>query len=345
MHGYHRNAELPFKCGCCDHISSSQRTTIDHFYSDHTSSGSLQCPFCLRIFVVVANKQQISANIIDYMNHLKAHLNNVKIHCTYCSLSFISIGTLKVHNQYDHDTQKWNVQRELRELCTEMIEIHGPKYKKPARKEILNQIMPLNDLTLYIDNGLICIECGEDFQESNHFNALTLCPKCPFRTACSRSIFKHIEMHQSETKKPIKHLLEHEMYCVCGYSTSDGDELAKHLLKCEHKSAYPSLEEAEENINRSTEREDEDDDSNSVPDIPVDQQKQLLSKSIDDINQSDKSNDQQNEMAKNDGNNGPDDFNTQLSLDDLAPSSVAPPPQTELDRTPQLSDEYQVKKQ
>lgn len=344
MHSYHRNAELPFKCGCCDHISSSQRTTIDHFYNDHTSSGSLQCPFCLRIFVCVANKQQISANIIDYMNHLSAHINNTKLYnCTYCSLQFISIGALKVHNQYDHDTQKWSIQRELRELCTEMVEIPTPKYKKTVRKESLNQIMLLNDLTFYIDNGLMCIECGEDFQESNHYNALTICSKCTYRTACSRSIFKHIEMHHSDGKKPIYHLLEHDVYCVCGYSTNNGDDMAKHLLKCDHKSAYPTLEEAEENINCSNENDDDDEDSNSVPDIPVDQQKQLLSKSIDDGNQTDKSIDQQNDQTKNDGNNVSDDFNTQLSLDDLAPSSVAPSTQTELDRTPQLSDEYQVK--
>lgn len=338
MHSFHRNAELPFKCGCCDHLSSSQRTTIDHFYGDHTTSGSVQCPFCLRIFVCVANKQQIVANIIDYMDHLRAHMSEKKnFECTYCSLSFIDIGALKAHLQYDHDTQKYYIHRELRELCAEMIEIPGPKYKKSLKKEYFNQQMPLNDLTLYIDNGLICIECGEDFQEANHFCALSLCPKCSYRTACSRSILQHIENHSNESKIQNHSILDNEMYCICGFSSTDGDTLAKHLIKCGRKSAYLSQEVAESNKNKINSFEEDDEDS--VPDIPVDQQKQLLSKSIDDGSLNENSIE-----TKNDRKNATDDFNTQLSLDDLAPSSVAPPPvQTELDRTPQLSDEYQVK--
>lgn len=84
--------------------------------------------------------------------------------------------------------------------------------------------------------------------------------------------------------------------------------------------------------------EDEEDSSDGLL-IPADQQQQLLSKSIDRDNEN-------NPKASgktappNSVPNAMDDFNTQLSLDDLAPpQSVAPP---ELDRTPQLSDEYQV---
>lgn len=82
--------------------------------------------------------------------------------------------------------------------------------------------------------------------------------------------------------------------------------------------------------------DDEDNDPESLL-IPADQQQQLLSKSIDTTND--------NDVTKNGSNNSStqndiDDFNTQLSLDDLAaPQSVAPP--QEHDRTPQLSDEYQ----
>lgn len=90
--------------------------------------------------------------------------------------------------------------------------------------------------------------------------------------------------------------------------------------------------------------DDEEDSSDLL--IPADRQQQLLSRSIegetengDRIQHSNLQNNQQPQPPPN----AIDDFNTQLSLDDLAPpQSVAP--QTEPDRTPQLSDEYQVRK-
>lgn len=39
-----------------------------------------------------------------------------------------------------------------------------------------------------------------------------------------------------------------DMFCICGYSSNDGNVLAKHLAICDRKSAYPSLEEAKKAI-------------------------------------------------------------------------------------------------
>lgn len=85
--------------------------------------------------------------------------------------------------------------------------------------------------------------------------------------------------------------------------------------------------------------EEEEDSSDGLL-IPADQQQQLLSKSIDrDSDKSQSSSNQNSSSAA--APNAMDDFNTQLSLDDLAPpQSVAPQP--EPDRTPQLTEEYQV---
>lgn len=341
MHNFHRNAELPFKCGCCDHMSSSQRHTIDHFYSDHTTSGAVQCPFCLRMFVVVAKSEQMTANIEEYYKHLKDHMAGTNERkCSFCSLRFLAAGPLMVHQQYDHETQKWHIQCQLRELCSESVEISGPKNKKTPRLESVSCKMPLNDVTMYIDNGMACIECGEDFQEPNHFRGLSNCPKCSYRTACSRTLFEHIERHSSGTVEASTSLLEREMFCVCGLSSSEGNSLAKHLLQCDRKSAYPSRDEAEAHAYRKklVERDEDDEDSSSAPEIPVDQQQQLLSKSIEDGNQTET---ESIDGTRSQAISSMDDFNTQLSLDDLAPASVAPP-HNEPDRTPQLSDEYQV---
>lgn len=139
---------------------------------------------------------------------------------------------------------------------------------------------------------------------------------------------------------------------------STGNDLARHLATCDRKSAYDSAETAQSNTVKCNmldmlglvrrDGEDEEDSSDGLL-IPADQQQQLLSKSIDRENEK-----SQPAPAQNSTSNVPtaaaaaaaapnpmDDFNTQLSLDDLAPpQSVAPQP--EQDRTPQLSDEYQV---
>lgn len=38
------------------------------------------------------------------------------------------------------------------------------------------------------------------------------------------------------------------MHCICGFSSANGNCLAKHLLTCHHSSVYPSFETAQENI-------------------------------------------------------------------------------------------------
>lgn len=128
MSKLHRSAELPFHCGCCDYKSSSLRRTIDHFYNDHTASGTLMCPYCLRTTVVVANNTQLTANITDYLEHLKAHFSqeNGGTRCQRCALSFIHKGASKVHQMFDHNSAK-ALQSSLRECCKNSVSIAKPK--------------------------------------------------------------------------------------------------------------------------------------------------------------------------------------------------------------------------
>lgn len=49
MRRTHVVLDLPYRCGSCSHASSSLRHTIDHFYTDHAKSGTLQCPLCLQV--------------------------------------------------------------------------------------------------------------------------------------------------------------------------------------------------------------------------------------------------------------------------------------------------------
>lgn len=129
--------------------------------------------------------------------------------------------------------------------------------------------------------------------------------------------------------------------------------MARHLATCDRKSGYETAELAQLNTVKCNmldmlglvrrDGEEEEDSSESLL-IPADQQQQLLSKSIDRKNDNDANEPkvQTSNPHPNTVPNAIDDFNTQLSLDDLAPpQSIAP--QTEPDRTPQLSDEYQVR--
>lgn len=124
--------------------------------------------------------------------------------------------------------------------------------------------------------------------------------------------------------------------------------MARHLATCDRKSAYESSEVAQTNTVKCNmldmlglvrrDGEEEEDSSEGLL-IPADQQQQLLSKSIERDNEKAQSAASQSSTTVPPPN-AMDDFNTQLSLDDLAPpQSVAP---QEPDRTPQLTEEYQV---
>ena len=129
MQKCHKNAELPFICGCCDHRSSSLRHTVDHFYIDHTASGTLQCPFCLKTYTVVTDKEQIVVNIAAYLNHLKQHVNdNNNVRCPRCALKFVDKGSNKTHQMYDHGSMK-HLQSLLRECCKNTVSIAKPKVR------------------------------------------------------------------------------------------------------------------------------------------------------------------------------------------------------------------------
>lgn len=267
------------------------------------------------------------------------------------------------------------------------------QHKSMSTKEPVTYLRNYASLTLLLENGKVCLECDEDFQEDNHIISQAKCVKCNYQTACSSAISEHVAnctgTSTTETVPPCP--LDHEFFCICGYSSTEGNNLARHLAACERKSAYESTDVAQQNTVKCNmldmlglvRRDGEDDeDSNEGLLIPADQQQQLISKSIeqsepdDDGKDAEKTTDNEESQEKTaegepmdteamDQTDTPslppptqqqanqqssssqpqpqqpmEDFNTQLSLDDLGPQSVAPQP--EPDRTPQLSDEYQV---
>lgn len=80
-------------------------------------------------------------------------------------------------------------------------------------------------LSLIIPNGQMCLECGDDFEESNHIRSITKCAKCKYQTACSRAILDHTTRCNFTVKSsepPAPYPLDKEWFCICGYSSSEG---------------------------------------------------------------------------------------------------------------------------
>ncbi|KAI5640661.1 hypothetical protein NE865_06979 [Phthorimaea operculella] len=128
-----------------------------------------------------------------------------------------------------------------------------------------------------------------------HIVVALVCSKCPYVSNCYRSMLHHSSYcagpHSLEDAPRNAPYVTH---CVCGYQTEIGTDMLTHLLGCEHKSAYPSAEEAAANVVRSdSDKQSEEPPSGaeSAPPPPADYAP-------------------------------PSVLNTQLSLDDLAPPSV-----------------------
>lgn len=96
--------------------------------------------------------------------------------------------------------------------------------------------------------NLSCQECEEDIEEENHYPGEQKCRQCRYVTCCWRAFKEH--QQQIHNERPMTGLvvlsplinipLERKMRCLCGYATTDGNQLATHLVKCKKVSAYPA---------------------------------------------------------------------------------------------------------
>lgn len=148
--------------------------------------------------------------------------------------------------------------------------------------------------------------------------------------------------------------LDCEMHCICGFSSIDGNALARHLATCERQTAYPSLESVQENtVKRNmldmlglVRRDDDDESDDLLAPVDGDGDERHIDQENDNATVGENDGAPEQTVPVQDDYNqvmtsetSDEHFNTTISLDDLAPPSVAPP---ETDRTPQLRDEYQV---
>ncbi|XP_058825557.1 uncharacterized protein LOC131685687 [Topomyia yanbarensis] len=351
----HLQMELPYKCAGCDYKSSSHHLTIDHFYEKHNRSGLIQCPFCLKMVLVCNADGPIAENVSDFMKHLKAHFNKALAKkCPKCALNFITRGALKVHGLFAHVITKSF--GSIKPITKSLTNIAKPKHKAVVQKELttFKTLESYASLTLNMACGKICLECDGDFDEDNHIMGILKCLKCTYKTACLPSMVGHTSScNPNAASDYAVFQLDAEMHCICGFSSSDGNALARHLVTCDRKSVYLTVEACQENtVKRNmldmlglVRRDDEggeevlEQGSAAVEDnegeAPAAEQQAGFSGGNTSVAYD------PSQSLYNIAGTGNEQFNTQLSLDDLGPPSVLAQQQQDTDRTPQLKDDYQ----
>ncbi|XP_050086061.1 uncharacterized protein LOC126571527 [Anopheles aquasalis] len=349
MQKNHLPLEMPYRCAGCTFRSSSQRLVIEHFYKAHRNTVLLQCPFCLKLTSAYRadGPDRLAQVLHDFLAHLRKHCakNGGSNRCHKCSLSFFTRGEHKFHCIFDHRAATCD-RADVRPMTSAFNNIAKPKKKTPLQKDhsTYRLIASYGNLVFNMECGNICLECKHDFDQFNHTIGLVQCVKCAYQTACLRSVVNHATAcYLQASTTPSTKLLPKELYCSCGYSSCDGNALARHLVSCDRDTVYSSAKAAQANggskrhmLDRLglVQRDDGDDNDDNDGDEPYHTE-------ADDVvpGPSGLTYDPSQSLYNIAATGSEQQFNTQLSLDDLGPSSVLPTQDT--DFTPQLKDDYQ----
>uniref|UniRef100_A0A182NQZ6 C2H2-type domain-containing protein n=1 Tax=Anopheles dirus TaxID=7168 RepID=A0A182NQZ6_9DIPT len=385
MQKSHHQLEMPYRCAGCNFRSSILHTVVEHFYEKHKGSGLLQCPFCLKMVCVyrdvpdtVTNSDQSGAlvkNVAHFLSHLRRHMDKTSAkRCNKCALSFFTKGEHKFHTTFDHVANR--AEPSVLAIVEPSVQIERPKKKVTIQKDstMYRIIKPWNKVILNTQNGCICLECGNDFEQFNHMIGRVKCLKCPYQTDCLRSMLNHVVSCSPLALAPAdqypKAMMSQEMHCKCGFSSFDGYALARHLVACGRFGAvYTSVEAAQANVTERSMldmlglvRRDEDEESAiggplaAAADDTQEDNELLETTTLSETfaheetvgdSQPDALNEPSvsgvaydpSQSLYNIAGAGEQQFTTQLSFDDLGPPSVLPAQDN--DRTPQLKDDYQ----
>ncbi|KAI9579532.1 uncharacterized protein LOC119639735 [Glossina fuscipes] len=245
----HSLLELPYCCQACGYRSSSHRDIVMHFYEGHKHQNVLQCPYCLDIYRFSYKGKLSQSNIENYYMHLRQHLGkrDAQLKCQKCALTFIDKGSLKQHSSNHHSSLSKNSQN-IRQLLRNSMLVPPPKVRSHHREPLpFTTQSKFGEFYAFID-GSICAECNSEIINEGHFTGVLKCNKCNYKTCCERAMFQHgTDCNGAGSKDVMELPLANEMHCICGFSTANGNKMAHHLAACGHKSAYPSLETAQEN--------------------------------------------------------------------------------------------------
>jgi len=260
----HVKSEMPYCCQVCGYRTSIHREIIDHFHEVHDRTDKLQCPLCLKVFVLWGDKGYNTHAAISFMQHIQKHQDmKKKLDCKKCALTFINEQTLKSHVEKDHVSFKDYEDVECYQYVATDSPVIVPKPDErmfkaaPPKKEGLKPSIQhafaahnLEDVAFYDADRTRCNECDKTMTSVGHYLAYLCCTKCRYSTCCNKAMNVHAMLFHTQAEpqydlgKPV--MLDQRLYCVCGFSCFSGNKMAKHLGSSGCKTAYPSLESAGE---------------------------------------------------------------------------------------------------
>nr|CAH7747016.1 unnamed protein product [Callosobruchus chinensis] len=236
----HCPSELPYQCGTCGYRCSNHKQAIDHFYRTHDHGPTIQCPFCLKSTTVFSSSRNITQNVNYFIQHLQKHQRKQYARrCGKCNLWFVQKDVLKDHQMRMHVSQRGK--QGLVPWLAPRNGVMVPKSKMdkyPRDADVIN----FDTLRYNVPNDLACKECSQPLDAPKHFPSFESCqnPNCQYSTCCTNAMQEH-NAKCNKTGNPVaEDTLPFEMHCICGFCSTDGNQMAKHLAICEKKSAYPS---------------------------------------------------------------------------------------------------------
>ncbi|KAL1500887.1 hypothetical protein ABEB36_006308 [Hypothenemus hampei] len=240
----HCPAELPYKCGTCGFRCSNHKDVIDHFYKQHDNGGTIQCPFCLKSTNISSNSNHsIVQNLHFFVLHLQKHQKKQYAkRCSKCVSWFVQKDALREHQTRMHVTQRGKPGLVPYQASKNVLMVPKSKMDSIPNSEV--EDIDFSTLILNITDGLKCKECDLPMDTPKHFPSFDSCENCQYSTCCTNAMQQHNAKCYKNTQLSMEPL-PYEMYCICSYSSLDGNQMAKHLATCEKKSAYPSRAEAE----------------------------------------------------------------------------------------------------
>ncbi|XP_046144610.1 uncharacterized protein LOC114880486 isoform X2 [Osmia bicornis bicornis] len=258
----HYPSEMPYRCESCGYRTSSHKDAIDHFYRVHEKGQDLQCPYCLKVIRFVNEGNPSVTSVYAFLLHMQRHVIRREQgrgnKCPRCCLWFNQKSCLKIHQRELHDCVSGS--KVIPYSCSNngiMISKQRPQNRRFDIESPLTEDLPYDEkvkkwitgpITVNVPvENLSCQECEEDIDEQNHYPGEQRCQQCRYITCCWRAFKEH--QQQIHNERPMTSLvvpsplvnipLDRKMQCSCGYTTTDGNQLATHLIKCGKVSAYP----------------------------------------------------------------------------------------------------------
>ncbi|XP_039311217.1 uncharacterized protein LOC105200390 isoform X2 [Solenopsis invicta] len=257
----HYPSEMPYQCESCGYRTSSHKDVIDHYYKSHEKGEGLQCPYCLKVIQFVNNGSPNVSNVYAFLSHMQRHIvrrdQGKGNKCPRCCLWFNQKSSLTIHQRELHDCISNSkavpytisgggimISRNIPETVRHSV--NSPQPELPSDEKI--QKWNTGSITVNTSiRYLSCQECEEDIDEDEHYPGEQRCQQCRYVTCCWRAFKEHQRQIHNERPKtslivpsPLVNVpLDKKLQCSCGYTSNDGNRLARHLIKCKRLSARP----------------------------------------------------------------------------------------------------------